>query len=336
MASKKPSVTFIGRLVIASTFIFCFVFVASASTVIFSDGFESEFSSWSSSDSKWDTSGGNVHSGSKRGEVKGNTEPDDDILVKNISTAGKERMVLEFWYRIKESLEDEDHLYVEWTADGSSWDILKDFTAVSSSTIWESYSTPLPFEANDNAYLAIRFRAHLGAVTSDIFYLDDIVVSADLIQGESTPTPSLEVSPTSTPIPTSIPSATPVPPTPSTDSSNPSSGPKVSGQVTPTPISTSFPSPEPTMIAEIPKPTVVNSVTPIAAASSNVEKQDQDLASDFTPPATAGTKEDFNTPSQPTNLSASVSNFFNNSKLFWLMGIMILAVVLSISKFKNN
>ena len=179
--------------------IFVIPFISNASNFVFSDGFEDDFSNWTGNDPKWDTSGGNVHGGSKRGEVKGNTEPGDDVLLKNMSTSGLRNVSLDFWYRIKESLEDDDHLYVEWTGDGNNWNTIKDFTLVSSSTVWESATFAFPVEAGDKQDFAIRFRAHLGAVTSDIFYLDDIVVSAESTTNESIPTPDPTTSPQSAP-----------------------------------------------------------------------------------------------------------------------------------------
>src|SRR3989344_8375500 len=177
-----------------SVSIVTFYLTTNASTVIFSDGFESDFSDWTGNDSKWDTSGTSsatgVHGGSRRAQVTGVTEPGDDVLLKNISTSTNQGIILEFWYRIYKGLEDEDHVYVEWTGDGSNWELINDFTAVNDSTIWEFASYNFPAGANNKSNFAIRFRAHLGALTSDIFYLDDVVLSSDGQGSGATPNPT--------------------------------------------------------------------------------------------------------------------------------------------------
>lgn len=334
----------------ASISIFTFYFTADASTVIFSDGFESDFSNWTGNDSKWDTSGGNIHGGARRGEVKGNTEPGDDVLLKNVSTLGYGGIVLEFWYRIKESLEDDDHVYVEWTGDGSNWSILKDFTLVSNSAVWESNSFPLPIEAEDKSNFAIRFRAHLGAVTGDIFYLDDVVVSAESIMNEPTPvsTGSPQATPTQEPTPDSTPATTPTftsSPQVTLVSPTPVASPKPTaeaGTLTPTPIPTFSPklsfSPlstsstplnisEPATSLQV-TPALSKNPIPVITSSPKLNQESPNVNKDLTV-ASQSSEPDF-------NLSASISNFFNNSKFFWLVGVMILAVVFSLAKPKKD
>src|SRR3989344_7611745 len=194
-----------GKFLLAAFLIFYFsfgVFYFAFASTIFSDGLESDFSGWTGNDPKWETSGGNIHGGAKRGEVKGNTEPGDDVLLKVITTEGYENITLNFWYRIYKGLEEEDHVYVEWTGDGLSWGLLNDFTALGDSMIWELASYNLPAGANDKSNFAIRFRAHLSAVTNDIFYLDDVVLLGDSQGLGSTPNPTPDLISTPTPAPT--------------------------------------------------------------------------------------------------------------------------------------
>ena len=213
-------------------------------SAIFSDGFESDFSEWTGNDQKWTTSGTSsatgVHDGLKRGQVTGNTAPGDDILLKIISTSDKEGITLEFWYRIYKGLEDDDHVYVEWTGDGSSWQILADFTATGDSASWEKASYNLPAGADNKSNFGIRFRAVLGAASSDIFYLDDVTLSAN--SGGSSPTSS--VSPESSAEP-----ATPTP-TPATSATPTSTSPA------PTPSATLAPTPSQTFKLASPSPLI--------------------------------------------------------------------------------
>ncbi len=330
MLSHKFSTLLIISLLIFS--IFTFYFEVNASTVIFSDGFESDFSNWTGNDPKWDTSGTSsatgVHGGLKRAQVIGATDPGDDVLLKNISISTNQSVTLEFWHRVYRGLEDEDHVYVEWTGDGSNWNILNDFTALEDSATWEFASYSIPVEAGDNANFAIRFRAHLGASSSDIFYLDDIVVSVDSVP-ESTPTPTTTpeatLTPTSMPTLTPTPSLTPVPPAPT-----PIASPKPTAEVgTPTPTA----SPKPSISPQVTS-TPSKTPTPIPIITSS-PKSDKPIT---TPRVIVD--EDLTTASQSPepdpNLSASISTFFNNSKFFWLIGIMVLAVVFSLGKFKKD
>ena len=292
-----------------------------ASTVIFSDGFEAGFSNWTGNDEKWATSGTSVangiKSGEKRAEVKGNTEPGDDVLLKSVSTSGSEGIVLEFWYRIKESLEDEDHVYIEWTDDGSSWNSLKDFTAIAKSDAWALASYPLPASADNNPTFAIRFRAHLGAASSDIFYLDDVAISAN---GGSLETPIPTPTSASTPTPISTPTPTPTPiPTPT---------PMASLEPTGTPLPTFEPqtsstsTPQLPAISAVPTPTVNPSKNPVSGSSKTISVNT--------------TQDSLQTAVGSEPLSASIVSRFAGSKSFWLMGLMAMAVVFSMAKFKKD
>ncbi len=339
---KKLPVYFLFLIFLVSSFS-----VAEASSAIFSDGFENGFSEWMGNDEKWTTSGtsvpNGVKSGEKRAEVKGNTEPGDDVLLKNISTAGLKNISLDFWYRIKESLEDDDHLYVEWTGDGNNWNIIKDFTLVSSSAVWESASFPIPVEAEDKQDFAIRFRAHLGAVTSDIFYLDDIVVSAGSIINEPTPTPDSIGSPqpiltpeatlTSTPTPEAM--LTPTPPAPtSKPASSASPKPSMQATISVPPVSNISPI---LITSSLPKAEKQESTQIVSAALSPEVSVRSDSDSTDLSNLPKSDSEDEGIVSETSNsFFASISNFFNNSKFFWLISAMVLAVVFSLAKPKNN
>lgn len=342
---------------VVSLSIFSIYFVTNASTIIFSDGFESDFSNWTGNDPKWDTSGGNIHGGAKRGEVKGNTEPGDDVLIKNISTSGYDGIVFEFWHRIKESFEDDDHLYVEWTGDGSDWNILNDFTAIIKSNTWTFVSYFLPIAADDQSTFAIRFRAHLSAVTSDIFYLDDVVLIGN--SGTSTPSPTVEFTPTPSPSPNPSVTLTPTPSADSTPSTKPQGGEPVESTGSPQASSGSSASPMPSTNSEqatpMPSrastptsiPVIINTPTPTVITSPKPAKQDRGPSSNLTltpledltvtsQSSEPKLEEDMLIAKTSDNLSVSLSNFFHNSKFFWLIGIMILAVVVSLAKPKKD
>lgn len=152
---------------------------------IFSGGFEAgDFSVWTSADSpKWNTTSGgptDEHSGDARADVKGPTGEDDDILLKNVSTVGYENLTLSFWYKIKSALEEDDHVYVEWTVNDSDWHELTDFFDVEESDEWISASYDLSEQAVNNEDFGLRFRASLEH-GNDEFYLDDVVLSGDVI-----------------------------------------------------------------------------------------------------------------------------------------------------------
>lgn len=317
--------------------------VVFASSVIFSDGFENGFSEWTGNDEKWTTSGTSVpngiKSGEKRGEVKGNTEPGDDVLLKNISTSGNEGVVFEFWYRIKESLEDDDHMYVEWTADSSNWNILNNFTAVAKSDAWVFVSHTLPAEADDKANFAVRFRAHLGAATSDVFYLDDVIVSVSgassapmpisIISPSPTLSPSLEPTASPSVIPTPFVSETPMP-TPVKTFAPPSPATR-----TPIPIETSIPAMSSTSTKSPKSP--APSPADVSIQKSGVSSQEELIASESSGSLEAGElSEKSEEISESSNiLPASIFRLIG-ARSFWLLGLMIAAVVISLAKFKKE
>jgi len=151
---------------------------------IFENGFESDdFSFWTSAGNKWDTVGGDVHSGDQRAEVKGNTSG-DNILQKDQSTAGYENIELEYWYKsASESLEAEDKVFVEYTINGTDWVNLFTIEEGLDDGEWHEDSHSLPLEANNNSDFAIRFRANLDA-GADVVKFDDVKLT-----GEALPEP---------------------------------------------------------------------------------------------------------------------------------------------------
>jgi hypothetical protein len=236
-------------------------FVLADATILFSDGFESNnFSNWTPVvGNKWSVKGGDTHSGQKRAEVKGGGQESDKILVKNKSTAGYQNIVLSFWYKIKESLENTDHLYVEWSNDGTTWNQLEDFTNIRKSDSWQKKLHNLTdTSANNQSSFRFRFRAVFDASSNDAFYLDDVLLTGELIP-TPTPTPTPTVEPTPTPTPSPTPTETPTPtPTP-TETPTPTPTPIV--EPTPTPTPTPEPTPTPT-VEPTPTPTPIETPTP--------------------------------------------------------------------------
>ena len=327
-----------------------------ASSAIFSDGFENGLTEWTGNDEKWTTSGTSVSNGvkggEKRAEVKGNTEPGDDILLKNISTVKSSGIAVEFWYRIKESLEDDDHVYVEWTADDANWSVLNDFTALVKSDSWQFASYDLPAEADNSANFGIRFRAHLGAVTSDIFYLDDIVIStAGSITNESTPTPDpigssqpiltpeamlTSISPPeATPVPTLSLSPIPMPPVPtSKPSPSTSSRPSMQAIISVPPASNI----SPTLITDSSPKAEKQELTQVisVASSPEISVKSDGGSTDLSNVPGSDLEEEIIISKTSNSLSASIYNFFDHSKSFWLISAMVLAVVFSLAKSKKD
>ena len=340
------------RLVLFFHLIFLFVFsgFVNASSVIFSDGFEEGFSNWTGNDSQWDTtSGGNTdrYEGKSRADVRGNTEPGDDVLLKNFSTSNAGEISLGFWYKIKDSMEDEDHVYIEWSGDNSNWHVLEDFTKLAKTTEWQFVSYVLPSEAGGKENFGIRFRAKLGS-GGDVFYLDGVVLSDNAgVESAPIPTPTLiptvlsEISPSPSAIPTPIPpTPTPAPPT------------SLPAKATPTliPPSPIFPSsPSPTLIPlkkSLPSPLVaprptVNKISDVISKPTSTENN---LVSGFGLDGSVENEAGIISVSKgiaavstsSKNLFANSSSFFQETKFFWLMGLMVAAVVLSVSQFRKD
>src|SRR3989338_1279240 len=144
---------------------------------LFSDDFESSppFSEWAVSDSKWSV----VDSfGEKKASVKGNTQG-VSILSKAVSTEGFDNIVLSYKYTVFGSLEggDEDHVLVEWSADGSTWNTVADYTGIPDMEDWVSVSHILS-GAENSADFQMRFSANLSSGADD-FRVDDVLLTGD-------------------------------------------------------------------------------------------------------------------------------------------------------------
>lgn len=337
------------KLVLISISIAVFLFgifdYSHSSTIIFSDGFEDGFLNWTGNDAQWDiTSGGNTdrHEGKARADVRGNTEPGDDVLLKNISTADLGEITLEFWYKVKDSFEDEDHVYIEWSGDNSNWNILQDFTKTAKFTDWQLASYVLPAAADGKENFGIRFRADLGS-GGDVFYIDDIVLSANSgIESTPSPSPTPSLSPSLEPslTPVSTPeqestaltqTPTPPPPTP-LSSPKPTPSPLQSSSV-PVVSQTPIPTPSPTFLLSPPvSPKVAGGTTVLPTAKSSLENNLIQESTEISELSGENPIEPKEAEFQPENLTASISSFFRRTKFFWLIGLLVIGVAFSIPR----
>lgn len=152
------------------------------SSLLFSDGFESDdFGSWTFADTEWRTikKASNAQSGEYRAEIKGNTLG-DSVLLAEESTSGYESVKLIFWHKISQKLEDDDHVFVEWSGDGNNWNQIADFSSISAGN-WSKSEYYLSENANDNAGFRFRFLANLNG-GSDVFWLDDVELTGNPIK----------------------------------------------------------------------------------------------------------------------------------------------------------
>ncbi len=155
--------------------------------MIWSDGFESgDFSAWTSVTGNWDTSGGSVHSGSKRAQIFGPYTSNGDVLLLAQSTSGYKNVSLEHWARVYDSLESNDFLYIEWSPNGSDWNTVIAYGS-GPTTDWQKMTVFLFTApgADDNPLFQLRIRSLLNN-TSDCIYFDDIVLSGDPIPEPAT------------------------------------------------------------------------------------------------------------------------------------------------------
>ena len=279
---------FISLLIIVASVLVSVQFAHADSQVIFSDGFElNNFDEWTTAGVHWDTVkwAANAHGETHRAETKGSGDV-DDVLSKELSTTGVTNIALEYWFKIADKLEAADHVIVEWSADGSSWDQLIDYTNIAT-TSWTYERFDLPVTAENQSGFRFRYRSILGS-GSDVLWLDDIALSGNSQAPVATPTPTLLPTPTQTPSPSSTPtpspaltptpSATPSPtltrtPTPS-PTRTPTASPSRTPTPTPTPSMTSGPSATPTARPS-PTPTSValSLITPSPATTRQALKK---------------------------------------------------------------
>lgn len=154
-------------------------FVAAAT--LFSDGFETNnFTNWTSAHGIWSVTNGGAQSGSKKAEARGNSGANPDLLQKDVPTAGKQTIILSYWYKIAAGLEADDHVKVEWSSDGTTWTLLADYTNINSSNNYVQATHNLGSGANDQQGFRFRFSADLDS-NGDTFYLDNVTLSATAI-----------------------------------------------------------------------------------------------------------------------------------------------------------
>jgi hypothetical protein len=159
--------------------------------VLWSDGFESgNFSAWTSATGAWSvvTSTLSAHSGLKGADIKGLTDPAGDVVLIRVSSSGYQNLEWQFWYKVRDALEVGDSLFAEWTANGTIWSPLAEYTNLPIGD-WQSASFALPASANDNPNLALRLRAVLGSAT-DRMNIDDVSLSGTAV---AVPEPSIVI-----------------------------------------------------------------------------------------------------------------------------------------------
>jgi len=158
--------------------------VVSADT-LFEDGFESgNFNNWDEHDDDWFITTYGEHSGTYAAFASDQGLSYDDLR-RELSTVGYNNIVFSYWYKIAESIESNDHVYVQWY-DGSTWHEVADYTNMGSG-IWTFATFSLPSGAINNPDFEIRFRAddlEGGFHYKDKFMLDDVQVTGDAISQE--------------------------------------------------------------------------------------------------------------------------------------------------------
>jgi hypothetical protein len=139
---------------------------------------------WTSADNDWTITSGSGHTGSRKAQVS-DQGLNADVLRKAISTVGQDTVVLSYYYRTGQAIEATEHVYVEWTANGSTWTQLADYTNINNGS-WTVATHNLPAGANNNASFAFRFRATgmepaSGNGDHDEFWLDSVSFSTEVI-----------------------------------------------------------------------------------------------------------------------------------------------------------
>lgn len=156
-------------------------------SIIWNDGFESgNFNSWNSATGTWSivTSPLAAHSGTKGADVKGANAIGGDLLQASISTFGQKNIELNYWYKVRDTLESADFAFVEWTADGANWLPLATYSNLAIGD-WQNAIFSLPAEADNNPNFGFRVRANLSSATDRIAF-DDFIVSNAAVPEPST------------------------------------------------------------------------------------------------------------------------------------------------------
>jgi hypothetical protein len=178
----RSVVSFLAVLAVVFSPIAHVPFAYAAPTTLFSDGFEATpaFPNWTQADNKWQNDSNGPHTGSRLANVNGPSSTGGEILRKAISAVGYEDITFSFWYRYN-GLDDGDQVFVEWTADGTIWNIAAQFNGADGNTddvtAWTLSSVTLPPAADNSPNFAIRFRSDVN-VGNDNFFLDDVTIEA--------------------------------------------------------------------------------------------------------------------------------------------------------------
>jgi len=138
---------------------------------------ESTFADWGYRSTKWQQNGSDHACENKSAAVK-KTDGDADIITFGINTTGYIGLKLSFSYKIAQSLEPNDHVYVQWSSDGTTWTTLHHYTNQSTGN-WKVASSSLPSSAENKTDLKIRFRANLDS-NRDEFLLDCVKLTGSL------------------------------------------------------------------------------------------------------------------------------------------------------------
>ncbi len=151
-------------------------------TEIFSDGFESGISGWTttavSGGNEWTASTTNPYSGSYYAQSNPmSTNEPASILEKTISTSGYSNIKLSY-YRKLVGLDSADEFKAMWY-NGNSWQVLEQTgsnSANDASYIFKEFT--LPASADNNANLKVRFECTAGAV-SEFCRVDNVKLTAN-------------------------------------------------------------------------------------------------------------------------------------------------------------
>jgi hypothetical protein len=157
---------------------------------LWSDGFESgNLNGWVSASGNWAvvTSPQTAHAGTKGLDIKGNTAPDEDVLSVRVSSTGYRNLEWKYWYKVRDGLDLDDSVSVEWTGNGTTWQPLVRYSGAEAGD-WQLASFVLPNGAVNNPNLGLRLRATLSSAT-DRMNFDDFALS-----GTAVPEPAAALS----------------------------------------------------------------------------------------------------------------------------------------------
>ena len=151
---------------------------------VWSTGFEGGLPTEAAASGNWRvvTSAPAAHSGTKGLDISGATTLAGDILVFDLSSVGFADLTLNFWAKVRDSLEsgDGDSVQLEWSPNGgASWEPLTVFSGLAADD-WFPNQFSLPSGAADNPNLNFRLVATLGT-SGDRMTFDDFALSGTLV-----------------------------------------------------------------------------------------------------------------------------------------------------------